>query len=427
MRIPRVRLTGRRGGREVFLRGAVCVGGMLVLLAAAFFAASGVAVGRQEGVPVVRENSVAASAAGYGTATSAQASSGDENLPAAPVEVEKWTKPQPGWLYVLDVRPDGDAGGRVWLVDPASGQIMGSIRTSYHPDFALSPDGTRLYIASDPRQHATEIAVVDTVAGTVLGGQEVKNRVEPRVLPTVSAMAVSRDGAVLWVLTKPADYSQLVAIETATGNVLGGQPDMGHCEDGQFVSFPNAGQVSFVCPTMKRIHLIHVDAKGKTLDSASGDFPWDHTLGVATAFSDSDDPHSITVVRRDGGAFRMDETTLSFSGTAAKGDEKLQVYPGSWPVSPDGRIFLGYSKSAGAYVPNTLAEEIRVFNTTTWKQEGKIKPEIPFWSAAVSRDGKRLYVISPQEHFIMVFDTGNFKQVRTISVGAMPALAMVQP
>src|ERR1039457_6357257 len=69
---------------------------------------------------------------------------------ASLVEVENWTKPQPGWLYVLDPRPNvGEIGGHIWLLDPESGKVMGGIHTGYHPDFALSPDGSHLYIASE--------------------------------------------------------------------------------------------------------------------------------------------------------------------------------------------------------------------------------------------------------------------------------------
>jgi hypothetical protein len=29
------------------------------------------------------------------------------------IEVENWTRPQSGWLYVLDPKPDSGSGGRV--------------------------------------------------------------------------------------------------------------------------------------------------------------------------------------------------------------------------------------------------------------------------------------------------------------------------
>ena len=70
------------------------------------------------------------------------------------IEVENWAKPQAGWLYVLDPKPQaGGAGGRVWLVDPETAKVMGSIRTGDGADFALSPDGSRLYVASVTKEN----------------------------------------------------------------------------------------------------------------------------------------------------------------------------------------------------------------------------------------------------------------------------------
>ena len=84
-------------------------------------------------------------------------------------DVENWTTPKPGWLYVLDEGADRrTTGERVWLVDPENSKAMGSIHTGDHADFALSPDGTRLYIASAAQGDTSELAVIDTVSGTVL-------------------------------------------------------------------------------------------------------------------------------------------------------------------------------------------------------------------------------------------------------------------
>ena len=123
---------------------------------------------------------------------------GDELL-SAPIVVECWTKPESGWLYILDAMPEsGETGGRVWLVDPTTGKPMGSIRTDQHPDFALSPDGTKMYIASDPKPGSTEIAVVDTATGGVLGAAKRSGTAYSRKdLPRgFSQMALTEDGAV---------------------------------------------------------------------------------------------------------------------------------------------------------------------------------------------------------------------------------------
>jgi hypothetical protein len=68
---------------------------------------------------------------------------------SAPIEVENWTTPLPGWLYILDPFPaPHSTTGRILLFDPVNDKLMGSIKTGTNPDFALSPDGSRLYVTA---------------------------------------------------------------------------------------------------------------------------------------------------------------------------------------------------------------------------------------------------------------------------------------
>ncbi|MGC1187142.1 MAG: hypothetical protein WA871_07085 [Candidatus Acidiferrales bacterium] len=228
-----------------------------------------------------------------------------------PVEMENWTKPEPGWLYVLDPRPNaGETGGHVWLVDPENGKVMGSIRTGYHPDFALSPDGSHLYIASDTHVYSTELAVVDTSNGDVLVGETIPDRAVPTIIPSFSTMAVSGDGRYLRVLVKTPDSDEyrLDAIDTESGALLAGHVNLGHCGDGEIASFPTAGQVDVVCPTMKKVHMAHTGENSRELDNTNGEFPWNHKLGVATAFATPDQRY-ITIVRGDGAVLRWTSST----------------------------------------------------------------------------------------------------------------------
>src|ERR1035438_849351 len=90
------------------------------------------------------------------------------------IQVESWTKPKQGWLYVLDPKPEaGGPAGRVWLIDPETGKVMGNIRTGDNADFALTPDGSRLYVASITEGDSSELAVIDTVQGVVLKRGEI--------------------------------------------------------------------------------------------------------------------------------------------------------------------------------------------------------------------------------------------------------------
>jgi len=117
------------------------------------------------------------------------------------IVVDNWVKPEPGWLYVLDPKPDaGGPGGRVWLVDPETAKVMGSIRTGDNADFALSPDGSRLYVKSITEGDSSELAAIDTAQGTVLQRGLIEDREVANVLPAFSTMAVSGDGLALRIL-----------------------------------------------------------------------------------------------------------------------------------------------------------------------------------------------------------------------------------
>jgi hypothetical protein len=93
------------------------------------------------------------------------------------IVIENWVKPESGWLYLLDPKPNvGGPGGRVWLIDPGTGIVKGSIRTGDSADFALAPDGTRLYVASLTQGDASALAVIDTAEGRMLKSGTVDNR-----------------------------------------------------------------------------------------------------------------------------------------------------------------------------------------------------------------------------------------------------------
>jgi YVTN family beta-propeller protein len=344
------------------------------------------------------------------------------------VEVENWTKPQAGWLYVLDARPNvGDTGGHVWLLDPENGKVMGSIHTGNHPDFALSPDGSRLYIASETRVDGARLGIVDTSSGEVFGGEVIYGRITPNIIPAFSTMAVSGDGKFLRILvrTPDSDSAQLDTINADSGKRMPGLVHLGNCSDGQFVSVPTASRVDVVCPNVKKVHVVRTDEKSRELDNTNGQWPWNHRFGVGTALP-SPDGKSVAVVRGDGGVFLMDLVTLTFHSTVAPGGAQEQISQSAWPESPDGsKIYIGNHHSVNAV--NANAREIRVYDTTTWKKLSSMKTSIPFWSAAVSGDGKRLYAIAPEQKTILVIDTSTMKEIRSVSVGAMPALAVAAP
>ncbi len=370
--------------------------------------------------------------------------SGDSNI-----QVESWVKPKPGWLYVLDPAPDaGGPGGHIWLVDPETAKVMGNIRAGDNTDFALSPDGSRLYIASITEGDSSELAVIDTAQGKVSQRGEIEDREVGNALPAFSTMAVSGDGLVLRILmntpkSADADSFLLATFDTKTGEFLSRSVHLGNCGPGRFISYPAADQFDVLCPRTNRIRLIRVDADSRELQNVDIVLPWERRIGVAEAI-EAPGAQEIAIVRGDGAAFKMNVATQEFAQASAHFDLPNRVPPAAWPISPDGsRVYLGYNKDYDRNYDNRFyldygrppnlrpnnatAGEFRVLDTSTWRKIGTIKTSVPFWSAVIANDGKTLYAMAPEKHSILVIDAAKMRQVGVFKVGGTPALALVAP
>jgi hypothetical protein len=364
------------------------------------------------------------------------------------IEVENWVKPEPGWLYVLDPNPEaGGPGGRVWLIDPETAKVMGSIRTGDQADFALSPEGSRLYVASVTDADSSELAVIDTAQGVVLKHGAVGGRAVTDARQPFSTMAVSGDGLALRILIddpKPeVDALLLATFDTQAGEFLPGIVHLGNCGPGRFITYPTADHFDFLCPRTNRIRLIHVDADSRELQNYDVSLPWERREGVAEAIQVPGD-QEIAIVRGDGAVVKLDPGSQGFGDTAVHPGLPNRVPPAAWPISPDGsRIYLGYNtdydrlsdsrfylhygRAPNVRPNNSVAYEFRVLDTHTWQKVGSIRTKLPFWSAVTGNDGKMLYAMSPQKHSILVIDTVKMRQIRTLKVGGTPTLALVAP
>ena len=364
------------------------------------------------------------------------------------IQVENWAKPQPGWLYVLDPRPDDGSGERIRLLEPESGKTQGSIRTGGNADFALLPDGSRLYVASIVEGDLSELAVIDTVKGTVVQRATVEYREVGDALPAFPTMAVSGDGRALRILidapkSEDRDAFMLATFDTETGEFRRRSVNLGNCGPGRFIWHETAEQFDVLCPRTSRVRLIRVDADSRTLENVDIKFPWERRVGVGAALElpGTDD---IAIVRGDGTVVEMNKTTQQFAGTPEHPNVPNRVPPAAWPTSPDGsRVYLGYNnvyehnydkrfyldygRPPNLRPDNATAAEFRVFDTHSWRKVGTIKTKMPFWSAVVSRDGKTLYATAPQRHSILVIDTVKMHETGVLKVGGAPTLALVAP
>jgi DNA-binding beta-propeller fold protein YncE len=376
-------------------------------------------------------------------AIGAQSSDAWEKAAMAPIQVGEWSRPQRGWLYVLDPQPEaGSPAGRIWLLDPASGEVMGHVDTGTALDFALSADGARLYVASKAKDRFSNLAIIDTATGTILKVLTVEGRVVTNGVPAYSGMGVSGDGLSLRVLTydgSPDGDFDLVAIDTKTGNLLPNPVNLGKCGFGRFIDYPNENQFDYLCSINNRIRQVNIDPQTQQPDHQVVTFPWLRRLGIADAFP-ARDGENISIIRGDGAAFTMNVNTGNFASTKLESGVEGMALPADWPISPDGtRVYVGYDlyPTKNFYMnfersPDAArieqAYELRAIDTRSWRTLGHTSGKgAPFWSAAVSPDGKFLYASSPQNHAVVVFDAQTLHELRIIPLGGMPALMLAAP
>jgi len=366
----------------------------------------------------------------------------DAGSATAPIQVDGWAKPQAGWLYVLDPHPTrGSVGGRIWLLDPKAGKMMGSIVTGADADFALSPDGTRLYVAARGKDQLSNLAVIDTGSGTVVGTETMDGRVVADGAAPYSTMSVSTNGATLRILVNSVNESgdpgfQIHSFDTQSGDEMRGHIHLGNCGYGRFVANIAPDQFDFLCPTTNRLRRISVDAKGADAENSYVVFPWVRRLGIAQAVLSSDGQR-LLIARGDAGIVMMDIASGAFTPTREKGEIQGRIPPAAWPLSADGtRLFLGYSRTPNTrfYLdfdrsatdsPRTqTANEFHVFDTRNWRKIATIKTHAPFWAAAAASDDT-IYATSPGA--ILVIDGKKMRQTGAIPCGGSPTLILVAP
>ncbi|HKD09368.1 MAG TPA: hypothetical protein VKB79_25915 [Bryobacteraceae bacterium] len=229
----------------------------------------------------------------------------------AAVSVDGWTKPESGWLYVLDPQSERDApGSRVWLFDPTTAKVMGSIRAGYEPDYALSADGSKLYVVSGERESG-ELTVVDTATGTlrhVPFPGRVLYQPHYRELPPYSGVAFDSGRQALaisgWnVLSPDRIESQVWLFDLRKETFLG---EKGACGSGDFAASSACGEAR------ARFGRLRFTAGSRTYAGYGGGTPDNLSAAKELKVFDTDTSREIGLV----------ETSVPFWSATASPDGK---------------------------------------------------------------------------------------------------------
>ena len=360
-----------------------------------------------------------------------------------------WSVPQSGWLYVLDPRVGADKSV-VWLVDPKEG-VKGGLEAGYAPFFALSPDGTRLYVSSGhpgppgSSVSSDELWAIDTASGVLLQRVKLSDRLT-YTLPGLGGLAVSPDGRYVYVAKsrtiRPGVHEQTIqTFDTIREGFLPEEAGLPGC--GYPIIVPVSGSWQLVVQCGSRgARLINLAADGSVKQSRFAEVP----IGLSAVVTGrrvlkrplaqiwpSADARKLGLIMNNGEIFEAEIGVNPFQviPTAAPplGPSHRVLHTQVSPRSPDGgKAFVGCAPKELVHTSLT-ADEIHIFDTTnSWTREAIVRTMVPCSDLVLSADGRYLYGISPQTRTLLTINLGNGQVETSVGgIGVQPRFLAIAP
>jgi len=376
-------------------------------------------------------------------------------------------KPQAGWLYVLDSN-NGRKTAQILVVNPADGSVVRTYPTGMMPDFALSPDGTRLYVAStrvkgeSTHEQPDELATIDTATGKVLRVVANPDRILYIVTPPSSGMALAPNGRWLYVMkyetiTPDNVLYWVETYDTRAGKFLPEKAEVPLCGWGRLIASDKERQVQVVCTDTKDVRLLKITPRGSAVGAKARLTRKDVTAAELAALQpaaaglvndaasmlarerakkliDESASHEVTaglsvapseslVLMKNGQLFKVNESNAAFTNTAVSLPEGKLIHSAAAP-SP-GRLLLGLS--VPFYKGPWLATEIVAVNPNG-SAERSAQTSRGFHYLSVSRDGQTLYAVNSTSSELMLIDAATLSETRVLGgLGVTPSLIIEAP
>lgn len=391
---------------------------------------------------------------GLRAATSFQREPDQRNRPLNVAALPSPVGPESSWLYVLDPQHQ-DLASQVLALDPeaSSNPIVRRFQTGYDPAMTVSPDGSRLYVASfpgEPGKTTDELSTFDTATGNLIRKTSIEQAGQPQFRAQHTGatccpeMVISHDGRWIYFLqqTAGAEGEQdffIGTFDTVSNQVLPQSASISGCIPGALALMPSliGRAVTVVCPASNDVRFLEISDTGTIARSETLRLP-EITNVITDSFGNqvslakvafatlSEEQGLLYAVTQDGHVFVVNPATHQLLRTV-----RLQLPEGravghaQVAISPDAsRLYLGVGvvEDFGRVMP----EEILAFETATWQRLATISMSEPVWSFTLGRGGSRLYAISNEGPRVMVVDTLLNKELRVLqAIGETPQLAEV--
>jgi YVTN family beta-propeller protein len=346
-------------------------------------------------------------------------------------------------LYVLDSK-NGQKEGQIIVVESGSGTVKKVLKTGAYPDFAISPDGKRIYVTATHYAGddlATEsLTVVDAKSGKTLKEIKISNRLLYNVRPPNSVLALSDSGRFLYVAkfevigTNNTSYWMEI-FDADKEEFLPERISLPLCGWTKILPTNKDLRVQVHCADTQDIRLIEVNERGLVKSSAvltsvrelsaRGSIAENIKAGGANVISGiarlaSDQNVSVT---KDGQVLEIAENK----------SHSLKITDLNLPASKWVHNIVGANNGIKAflivkpppYSEGEASDEIISINLQNPASISSARFTQKIDYLTVSRDNQRLYSIDSEHSSLTIIDSARLSEIRTISnVGVTPSLVI---
>jgi len=363
----------------------------------------------------------------------------------------------PGKLYVLDAG-NSKKKPQVLVVDPSNGKVIRTYRAGDQPDMALSPDSKLLYISSSFENAASGresfLDIYDTASGALLNHISNPEALQHKVPVYGSSMVMSPDGNRIyiekyhWVPERPGPTGCYTSVfDTQSRQFL---VDISVSDCGVAVLPASDEQTFYLVSTARTaIDTFTITGSAGSVNTAhqytSISIPLSsastHAVqkgpGTATAPCEVLRPSTakgigpvflrpqqktVGLILKDGSRLSVD---LSNEATTSMGQESvLGKLSGIQPIleSSGSPGYFGTSQGTNSYFERY--DSIVRIDPATMATTGTMTTSLPFFEVARSHDESTLFTVNPEQAKITVIDAPSLREIRQLSVGVQPILAI---
>ncbi len=357
-------------------------------------------------------------------------------LPAG-AEPDRWTAPQPGWLYVIEHL---ELRSRLLLVEPEQGKVMGSLALGYSAEMSLSRNGGKLFVSFGDYENGpgtVKLAVVDTASGKIETSVDNEGAMLWHLPPPMPNIAAAPDGSRVFILKRRSrgpgsdDYA-VAPFDARTGRFLQEMP-VPHCSGAALFALDEAKAV-LACGGESQIFFLDAAGPPKAIGELDLPYPPGQSRIDGNGMTGeklrevaiTPDGRSLLAIRNDGKLARigiperklLELDDVSLSGRWMAGVAGTLLPQGNLMFVPCAPKPLGFDGKM---------PQLAVLDTRSKELLKMIRTSRPFWSAAASSDGKFVYALSPWNASILVIDANDFTEVRTLRARSKPSQILVAP